>query len=59
MASRGGAPWVSVDNGRLNVRLREHGGPLPEKDEVRDLWTNSYFINALKTLGNLVYGEGG
>jgi hypothetical protein len=57
MKTRGGAPWISIDKGRLNVRLREHGAPLPESSELRSMWTNSYFINALKTVGGLVYGE--
>ncbi len=59
MKSRGGAPWISIENRRLHVRLREHGGPLPERNELPFLWTSTYFINALKTLGNLVYGKGG
>lgn len=59
MKTRGGAPWISIEKGRLDVRLREHGAPLPGRSELASLWTNSYFINALKTVGNLVYGKAG
>ena len=59
MKSRGGAPWISIENRRLQVRLREHGDPLPELTELPTLWTNTYFINTLKILGHLVYGEAG
>ena len=36
MKTRGGAPWISIDKGRLNVRLREHGAPLPGASELAD-----------------------
>ena len=51
MQLRGGAPWVRIGDGRrLDVRYRGGGQRLPDKDELLELWTNSYFIDALKNV---------
>ena len=48
---RGSAPWVRIGDGqRLDVRYRGTEGRLPDKDELQDLWMNSYFIDALKSV---------
>ena len=49
MQIRGGAPWGRIGDGRrLDVRYRGTEQLLPAKDELPDLWMNSYFIDALK-----------
>ena len=49
MQIRGGAPWARIGDGRrLDVRYRGTEQLLPAKDELPDLWMNSYFIDALK-----------
>ena len=48
---RGGAPWARIgDGGRLDVRYRGTERLLPDKDNLPALWTNSYFIDALKSM---------
>ena len=51
MQGRGAAPWARVgDQKRLDVRYRGSEQLLPDTDELRDLWDNSYFIDALKNV---------
>ena len=51
MQIRGGAPWVRIGNARrLDVRYRGAEELLPHKDELPALWTNSYFVDALKNV---------
>ena len=51
MQIRGGAPWARIGDGRrLDVRYRGAEQLLPDKDELSELWMNSYFINALKNV---------
>jgi len=57
MRARGGAPWVIVENNKLKVRLREESGGLPPAKELKRLWTNTYFINSLKSVGITVMGR--
>jgi hypothetical protein len=59
MKTRGGAPWLAIERGRLKVRLREESGFLPEADELPALWVNSYFINSLKAIGRKLAGRRG
>ena len=48
---RGSAPWARIGDGRrLDVRYRRPERLLPSTDEIRDLWMNSYFIDALKAV---------
>jgi hypothetical protein len=51
MNARGGAPWVTEERGRIQVRLREEGRGLSKKEDLPTLWYNSYFLNSLKTVG--------
>ena len=49
MATRGTAPWVRLgDQRRLDVRYRGIEPRLPDKNNLSELWHNSYFIDALK-----------
>ena len=49
METRGAAPWVRLgDRRRLDVRYRGIEPRLPDRDELPELWRNSYFIDALK-----------
>ena len=51
MSDRGGAPWLRLgDQGRLSVRYRGSEQLLRDRDELPDLWRNTYFIDALKTV---------
>lgn len=61
MFGRGSAaPWVDVRDGKLHVRfLDEGGGALPLKSELPSLWTNSYFIDSLRTVAMQVEGHRG
>jgi hypothetical protein len=58
MRGRGGAPWMSIENGRIKVRLREESGNLPEGEDLPHLWQNSYFIHSLKSVGRTLHRYG-
>jgi hypothetical protein len=52
MQSRGSAAaWIEEQNGRLKVRMAEERGSLPQKEDLRDLWRFSYFLNSLCSIG--------
>lgn len=61
MQSRGStAPWVEIREGKLHVRfLDERGGQLPTRPELPSLWTNSYFVDSLRTVAMEVDGHHG
>ena len=48
MSRRGGAPWIRVSSGKLDVRYRAQEERLPEGDQVSTLWHNTYFLDSLK-----------
>ena len=51
MQTRGGAPWVRIGDGRrLDVRYRGTEQLLPKEHELPELWMNSYFVDALKSV---------
>ncbi|MBI2893939.1 MAG: hypothetical protein HYY06_10335 [Deltaproteobacteria bacterium] len=50
MATRGGAPWVELDAGRLKVRFREESGSLPTREELPTLWRFPYFLGSLRSI---------
>lgn len=50
MLSRGGAPWVSLEKNRLQVRVRDETAALPRRTELPNLWRHSYFIDSLRTV---------
>ena len=50
-ARRGGAPWLTVQQDRkLAVRYRMFERHLPEPDELRNLWRNSYFVASAQNI---------
>jgi hypothetical protein len=48
MGARGSDPWVREGRGRVEVRLRDTGRELLEKEDLEQAWVNNYFINPLK-----------
>lgn len=58
MKGRSGAPWIRVERGIVEVFERERERPLPSRQELRQRWENTYFLNSLKTVGAKVYGKG-
>ena len=52
MAGRKAAPWVQLASGKLDVRYRGQERNLPDGDDLPELWRNSYFIDALKSIVN-------
>ena len=51
MNDRGGAPWLRYGaQGRLDVRYRGNEELLPAKSDLQELWSNTYFIDALKNV---------
>jgi hypothetical protein len=51
MQARGGLAWIEIKNKVISVSFKENAGPLPAREDIPILWTNSYFLNALKTIG--------
>ena len=51
MQLRGGAPWARIGDGRrIDVRYRGAEQLLLSENELPELWTNSYFVDALKNV---------
>ena len=51
MAGRKAGSWVTLtDDGRIDVRYRGLEHLLPNAEELPELWINSYFMNALKSI---------
>ena len=57
MAARKAAPWIQLTSGKLDVRHRGQEKELPDGDALPQLWRNSYFIDALKSIVHLLSGE--
>ena len=48
---RGSAPWVRLDqDDRLDVRYRGAEQSLPTEEDLGELWSNSYFVDSLKSI---------
>jgi len=56
MQARGGSAWVALKSQRISVAFRENTGRLPGREDLPDLWTNTYFLNALKRIGYQIDG---
>jgi hypothetical protein len=56
MQARGGLAWIILKEGRVSVNFKENAGELPAKEDISILWTNSYFLNALKMVGFQIEG---
>jgi hypothetical protein len=50
MATRGGAPWIELDSGKLRVRFRDEQGTLPKQATLGLLWRFPYFLDSLRTV---------
>jgi hypothetical protein len=57
MEARRAAPWVRMTNGSIDVRYGGAETLLPDREEMADLWLNSYFIDALKVVTAQVEGR--
>jgi hypothetical protein len=56
MQARGGLAWIKLKEGLVSVDFKENAGDLPAREDLPLLWTNSYFLNALKTVGFQIEG---
>lgn len=56
MQARGGSAWITLKGRTIAVSFKENGGALPARDELPLMWTNTYFLNALKTIGFQIEG---
>jgi len=56
MHERGGAPWVRLRDGKLDVRFRADRNALPPRNELDRYWLNSYFLDSLKSIGRQIEG---
>ncbi|MEO5912688.1 MAG: hypothetical protein ABIS50_00530 [Luteolibacter sp.] len=50
MDHRGGARWISIENGKIKVHAFEAPRPLPSAKDLGDLWEHSYFLDSLATV---------
>lgn len=55
MQARGGAPWVRLGAGRLEVRFQGELGELPPRESLPDVW-HPYFLNSLKRISYQIEG---
>ena len=52
MKVRGNAgAWIEITGGKLDVRVKDESGWLPNCDKLPSLWRHSYFLNALFIVG--------
>ncbi len=60
MQARGGsAPWIELNDDKLQIRFLDGGGDLPPKSELPLLWGNPYFIDSLRTVAMQAEGLNG
>ena len=57
MQARGGNAWATLKGQTVSVGFKENSGALPTRNELSLLWTNTYFLNALKTIGYQIDGD--
>ncbi len=50
MAARGGAPWVDIRGGILQVRFHDEQGDLPSRDKLYSFWRFPYFLDSLRSM---------
>lgn len=50
MDHRGGARWISIENGKIKVHAFESPRPLPAAKDLGNLWEHSYFLDSLATV---------
>lgn len=56
MAARGGAPWIEIRQGVLQVRFQEQQSALPKRDEVAALWRSPYFLDSVRVVAATLKG---
>lgn len=55
MQRRSGGAWLAIKNDRVEVRYSDQTGEPMDAAELPDAWRNTYFLNALKTVGAAVF----
>jgi hypothetical protein len=58
MQRRSGGAWVAIKNDRIEVRYSDQTGEPVAAAELPDAWRNTYFLNALKSVGASVFMKG-
>jgi hypothetical protein len=48
MRARKSFAWVGITNGKLDVRYQDDERELPSRDELPQVWRNSYFLDSLR-----------
>jgi hypothetical protein len=54
MQRRSGGAWLTIKNDRIEVRYSDQTAEPMDARELPDAWRNTYFLNALKTVGAAV-----
>lgn len=54
MTTRGGAAWVEMNRGKLNVRFKDENGKLPDEDKLGELWRFPYFLDSLRSVARVL-----
>lgn len=52
MGTRGGAPWVVEEGGRLRVRVQDEDIALSRREELPTLWRFPYFVDSLRAVSS-------
>jgi hypothetical protein len=55
MQRRSGGAWVAIKNDRIEVRYSDQTGEPMDGTELPDGWRNTYFLDALKSVGAAVF----
>lgn len=58
MQRRSGGAWVAIKNDRVEVRYSDQTGDPMDAADLPDAWRNTYFLNALKSVGAAVFMKG-
>jgi len=58
MQRRGGGPWATLKGDRIEVRYSDQTGEPTVARELPRVWRNTYFLNALKVVGESVFMKG-
>ncbi len=49
-SARGGAAWVEIRRGVLNVRFRDERVDIPDRRALPTLWSSPYFLDSLRSV---------
>jgi hypothetical protein len=50
MQSRGGAPWVVLQDDRIDARFQDGQGRIPDQEQLISLISYPYFIPSLRAI---------